>query len=129
MSKKNNFNYIANLEKAIAKKYGHEAVVNPKSGWNEEKEKEYLLQIKEFYEKERKISEQSDKIDEDGFFIAKHLINKKSKRSCPVCDVYSFDMKDNIYLLKHECCFKCYVQYVEDREQRWQEGWRPTDGN
>ena len=30
--------YIVKLEKAIAEKYGHEAIQNPKKGWDEEKE-------------------------------------------------------------------------------------------
>ena len=37
---------IAAIEKAMMKKYGPESVQNPKSNWNEEKEKEYLEQIK-----------------------------------------------------------------------------------
>jgi hypothetical protein len=31
---------IAAIEKAIAKKYGKETIQNPRSEWNEEKEKE-----------------------------------------------------------------------------------------
>ena len=30
--------YIVKVEKAIAKKYGHDAIVNPKSLWTDEKE-------------------------------------------------------------------------------------------
>ena len=35
-------NYAAKVEKAIAEKYGKEAVTNPKSHWDDDKEKEYL---------------------------------------------------------------------------------------
>ena len=35
-------NRIAAIEKAITEKYGKETVENPRSRWNEEKEKEYL---------------------------------------------------------------------------------------
>ena len=38
-------NYIANVEKAVAKKYGKEAICNPKSLWNEEKEERYLKDL------------------------------------------------------------------------------------
>lgn len=125
--KNNNLNKIAAIEKAIAKKYGVETIVNPKANWDEEKEKEYLEQMKEIYKKEQKNSKQSDKIEKDGFFIGKHLINRKSERNCPICEIYSFDMKDDVYMNRFECCFKCYVQYVEGREERWLEGWRPND--
>ena len=47
-------NKIAAIEKAIAKKYGKEAVQNPKGNWNEEKEKEYIEQVKKFQEKLQK---------------------------------------------------------------------------
>ena len=35
---KKDLNYIAALEKAIAEKYGEIATINPKSGWDPEKE-------------------------------------------------------------------------------------------
>ena len=40
----NDPNRIAAIEKAIAEKYGKEAVQNTKGNWNETKEKEYLEQ-------------------------------------------------------------------------------------
>mgnify|MGYP003649542904 FL=1 len=117
---------VAAIEKAIAKKYGTETIINPKAFWTDEKEEEYLEQVKEFYKEEKKKEEQSDKVEKDGFFLPKNLITKKSKRKCPVCDIYSFERKDDLYMNKFECCFKCYIQYVEDREERWGKGWRPT---
>ena len=39
---KKDLNKIAYVEKAIAKKFGKEAIVNPKSNWTDEKEEEYL---------------------------------------------------------------------------------------
>ena len=116
---------VAAIEKAIAKKFGTDTVVNPKMFWTAEKEKEYLEQVKEFYREEKKKEEQFDKVEKDGFFLPKNLITKKSKRKCPVCDVYSFDMRDDLYMNKFECCFKCYIVYVEDQEERWETGWRP----
>ena len=86
-------NYAVKVEQAIAKKYGDETVVNPKFGWDDKKEKEYLEQ---------------------------------STRSCPVCNTYSFKSNDDVYMTKFECCFKCYTQWVEGREDRWKNGWRPN---
>ena len=34
-------NQVVKIEKAIADKYGTETILNPKSLWNEDKEKEY----------------------------------------------------------------------------------------
>jgi phage FluMu gp28-like protein len=121
-------NQIAALEKAIKDKYGKKAIINPRSEWNDEKEQEYLEQIKKIATKRRNVQEQRDKVENGGFFISKKLLNKESKRTCPVCETYSFDMKDDIYMNKFECCYKCYIQYVEGREQRWKTGWRPKDG-
>ena len=119
------FNYIAKVEQAIEQKYGEEAIQNPKANWSEEKEKEYLEQIKKIQQKQRKTSEAKDKIEVNGFFISKKLLNKDSKRLCPVCETYSFEMKDDLYMSKFECCFDCYIQWVEGREERWESGWRP----
>ena len=124
MSKKD-LNKIAYVEKAIAKKFGKEAIINPKSNWTDEKEEEYLEDLKEFYSRQRKRSDNNEKIEEEGFLLSKNLISKESKRVCPVCSEYSFNIKDDLYMNKFECCYKCYIQWVEDREERWTNGWRP----
>ena len=116
---------VVAIEKAIAKKFGTETIANPKAFWTDEKEEEYLEQVKEFYKEEKKKEEQSDKVEKDGFFLPKNLITKKSKRKCPVCDIYSFEIRDDLYMNKFECCFKCFIQYVDGREERWEKGWRP----
>ena len=95
---KKDLNKIAKIEKAIAKKFGHETIINPKSRWTDEKEQEYLQQLKEFYSKQRKRTDDSEKIEEEGFLLSKNLISKESKRVCPICDKYSFDLRDDIYM-------------------------------
>jgi len=117
--------YIVKIEKAIAEKYGNETIQHPKSWWNDEKEKDYLDQIKEIYKKDIKKKLSKERVEKDGFFVSKKLINRETKRNCPVCDVYSFSGKDDLYMNKFDCCFNCYIQWVEDREERWQNGWRP----
>ena len=119
-------NKIAYIEKAIAKKFGFKAVIDPKSLWTDDKEKEYLEQLEQFYSKQRKIIEISEKTEKDGFLVRKNLISKESKRVCPVCEIYSFSLKDDLYMNKFECCHKCYIQWIEDREERWLNGWRPN---
>ena len=47
--KKNDPNYIVKVEKAIAEKYGQEAIDNPKRHWTNEKEKQYVKQLKDLY--------------------------------------------------------------------------------
>jgi hypothetical protein len=121
MSKKKDLNKIAKIEKAIAKKYGTEAIANPKAFWTDEKEKEYLDQLKEFYGKEP----HKEKVYKDGFLLPKNLITKENKRKCPACEVLSFKLKDDLYMNKFDCCFDCYIQYVEFNEEKWLNGWRP----
>ena len=120
---KKDLNQIAKIEKAMSKKFGKESSVNPKSGWDDEKEEQYLEDLKEFYSEEHKETE--DKINEDGFFITRNLINKEINRVCPVCETYSFSGRDDLYMNKFECCEKCYIQWIEHREERWLSGWRP----
>ena len=118
-------NRIAAIEKAIAEKYGKETVENPRSKWNEEKEKEYLEQMSEFYSKIKRNESQQEKIDINGIKVAKKLLNRESLKSCPVCGSFPKKSMDDVCLIKYECCSKCYIQYVEGREERWTEGWRP----
>ena len=117
-------NYAVKVEQAIAKKYGEETVVNPKSRWDDEKEKEYLAQLKDAYLAEAGV-EDLDKEEIHGVFIPAKLLKEESNRSCSTCNTYSFKSRDDVYMTKFDCCFKCYVQYVEGREDRWKNGWRP----
>ena len=116
-------NYIAGLEKAIKQKYGKEAIQNPSSNWTPEKEKEYLQQLKE-----NKIKElAADRVEErEGFLFSAKLIKKDSKNVCDVCSNI-LKQQDMLYETKYECCRNCYVQYVENREERWKQGWRPDN--
>ena len=123
MSKNEDPNYVVKVEAAIKEKYGEEAIQNPKKFWNQDKEKEYLKQLKEFYRKKEEKSQDKDKVGD--VYVSKKLLNRESNRQCPVCDKYSFDKKDDLYTNKFKCCFGCYIQYVEGREERWATGWRP----
>ena len=120
--------YIAKLEKAIEQKYGPEAINNPRREWDEAKEKKYIQQSLVEREKFSKFAETQAKVEQDGFLINKKLLTKETNRSCPVCKVYSFQPRDDLYMNKFECCYSCYVQWVDGREERWTTGWRPKEG-
>ena len=123
---KNDLNDIAAVEKAISKKYGDDAIVNPKSTWDSAKEEQYIEQLKKIAEMDLESSKKPPKAELNGFLLSEKLINKQSERTCPVCDTYSFNKKDDLYMNRFECCLKCYINYVEGREERWDSGWRPN---
>ena len=123
---KNDLNDIAAVEKAISKKYGDEAIVNPKSTWDSAKEEQYIEQLKKIAQTDLESSKKAPKAELNGFLLSEKLINKQSERTCPVCDTYSFNKKDDLYMNRFECCLKCYINYVEGREKRWDSGWRPN---
>ena len=119
MSKKKDLDQVAAIEKAIAKKYGKVAVKNPKSGWNDKKESEYIEQQKKVAEKLNSISEDDDRIELDGVFVSKKLLNmEKTNRICSICEIYSFDMRDDLYMNKFDSCFDCYIEFIEGREYK-----------
>ena len=118
-------NYVPKLEQAIAQKYGAEAVDNPRKFWDDDKEQQYIEQSKLTAEKIRKSERQSEKVETDGFLINKKLLSKDTNRLCLLCEKYSFDVSDNLYINKFECCRNCYIKWIEDREERWTAGWRP----
>ena len=126
MKKYKDPNYVARVEKAISKKYGYDAIQNPRANWDDEKEEEYKKQLQKMLEKEDRFQEKHEKIEVDGVFVNKKLLTREHNRKCPVCDSYSFSIQDDVYMTKFECCRSCYVRWVEDREERWETGWRPT---
>ena len=117
---------VARLERAIESKYGNDAVKNPQSGWDEEKEERFKQQLKKFNKKIEDNSSFEDKVEVNGVLVSKKLLIRESNRTCPVCETYSFNSRDDIYVTKYSCCFKCYIKYVEGREERWDSGWRPS---
>jgi len=129
MTGKKDYNEIAKIEKAIKEKYGQEAIDNPKKFWNEEKEKERLEQLKEFYDRQYRNQDEKEKTFYKGILVSKTLINRKSRQKCPCCGKYSFDQKDDVYFTKFDACFDCYINYIEGREERWSSGWRPPKEN
>jgi len=125
--KERDLNYIAGLEKAIKKKYGEEAIQNPNKFWNEEKEKDYIQQLDEFVNKQKKSETTYNTDNVDGVLVSRKLLNKEAILNCSTCKKKLKTINDDIYFTKFECCEKCYVQYIEGREQRWLEGWRPKN--
>jgi len=117
-------NYAIKIEKAIAEKYGDDTVQHPKKQWTDDKEKQYLKDLKKLHD--NYIEHEFSQEEVNGVFISKKLLTRESKRSCPVCNTYSFKSKDDVYMSKFDCCEKCYIQWVEGREERWASGWRPN---
>ena len=115
--------YAIKVEKAIAEKYGTDTVQNPKGSWDDEKEKNYLDSLKKIQSSDAEEAE----VLVNGVFVSRKLLKRESKRSCPVCNTYSFKSNDDVYMSKFDCCEKCYIQWVEDREDRWKQGWRPNN--
>jgi len=99
--------YIAELEAKIKEKYGNQALKHPQENWDEEKE----MVFQENYKRNNKNYKTPLKMTE--------LINKKRKlranRSCKRCKVLSFSVKDDVYMNKYNCCFKCYIKHIEGK--------------
>ncbi len=123
MSAKKDLNELAALEKLFAEDYGKESIKNFHSGWDEEKERNYLSQIKKASLAQK--NKESSKVDIGGVLVSERALNRKTERTCPVCKTYSFSGKDDLYMNRFKCCYECYIEFVEHREERWQEGWRP----
>ena len=127
MSNKKDYTYIASVEKAITEKYGKETVQDFRSDWSKEKEEIYLSQLKSRNNKKTEIKNTKQIIEAGDAIIRKRAGGKKPSRTCPVCKTYSFSSKDDLYMNRFQCCYRCYVDFVEGEEQRWRDGWRPTD--
>jgi len=34
--------------------------------------------------------------------------------------------KSNYTFYDYGCCVNCFIEFIEGREQRWKDGWRPS---
>ncbi|MHB8407935.1 MAG: hypothetical protein ACYDHY_07615 [Acidiferrobacterales bacterium] len=46
---------------------------------------------------------------------------------CPICRSIMRGSRCNSSYYSWGCCVDCVVQFVEGREQRWKDGWRPSE--
>ena len=102
--KEKDWDYIAKVEKAIKQKYGAEAIQNPSSFWDEEKEKEYIEQLKELAAKEEAYEEQTEKVEINGFLVPKKLLSKEGKKKCPVCGSFCLKFLYRVFHLLFTTC-------------------------
>ena len=124
---KKDWDYIAAVEKAVAEKYGKDSVQDFRSEWENLKEENYLKQVTDARIEKQKRNASHTTV-ERGDIVIKRRTNKiKTKRSCPVCKTYSFSRRDDLYMNRFQCCERCYVFFVEHREERWNKGWRPDE--
>jgi len=121
---KKDYDHIAAVEKAISQKYGKDAAQDLRSQWDDKREKEYLEQLKNANQRRLRTERKHKEIAENTF-VSTRADKRKDTRSCPVCETYSFSMKDDLYMNRFSCCYLCYIDFVQDREERWEGGWRP----
>ena len=124
---KKDLNQIAAIEIAIKKKYGAEAIANPLGSWTPEKEKEYLEQLQDLARQEDDEAAEDEFEDLNGVLIHKKLVNRRKENRCGTCKNKIAKLDDDVSYLKFGACYKCYINYIESREERWKTGWRPKN--
>ena len=108
MSEKKDWNLVAKIEQKIREKYGEEAIKSPAQDWTDEQEEQHLEKLRQAALKKRENEGKHEKVEiAEGVFVSKKLLMKESSRTCPVCGVYSFDKRDDLYMNKFSCCFIC----------------------
>jgi len=118
-------NYIASVEKAIAERYGKDTVQDFRSTWDEFREKDYLEQVKDRLVRSGNKSAKKEEIVADDVRVSKRVSMTKDTRICPVCKTYSFSGADDLYMNRFQCCYRCYLDFVQRKEDEWRNGDRP----
>ncbi len=122
-------NYIAAVEKAITEKYGKNTVQDFRNEWEEEKEKEYLKQLKDRSSTAGTKNKKYITVEDGSVQIKRPNKEKAADRTCPVCKTYSFSGGDDLYMNRFQCCYDCHVKYMPNQyyEKKWLDGWRPDN--
>ena len=104
---------VARIEKAIEEKYGIEASRDIRHSWDEEKEKLFTKQYDDFALKQREATVNREEINKDGYLLVKKTRKKDIvKNTCPLCENLLQKAQDDVYVLKYDCCFNCYVYFI-----------------
>lgn len=99
-------NSVAKLEKAIAEKYGPDAIVNPRSRWSEEDEISYQQQLSGSSANTQEIKTVEE--ERDGYNIEFGRLITAEQRVCSKCGIYSMNTRDSLYLNKFSLCYLCF---------------------
>ena len=126
MSKKD-WDQVAAVEKAIAEKYGKEAVQDFRCDWHNQKEKEYFSQLSTRRSKLKNKVPPRETLQIGEITVRKPRTRKSTGRTCPVCKTYSFSASDDLYMNRFHVCRLCYYDFVQSQEEEWATGWRPDD--
>ena len=124
---KKDWDQVAAIEKAIAEKYGKEAVQDFRSDWENLKEKEYFSQLEQRREKLKEQTSSKETLQIGEITVRKRRKPRSTARSCPVCKTYSFSASDDLYMNRFYVCRLCYYDFVQSKEEDWATGWRPDD--
>jgi hypothetical protein len=116
---------IAHLEKLFVEEYGDQSIKDFRAEWNPGREEDYLEQLKR--QTRRQDTAETKKVEISGVLITERTIERKSDRVCPVCETYSFSRRDDLFMNRFSCCYECHVEFVDKREERWTNGWRPDE--
>ena len=58
--------------------------------------------------------------------MAEDLSSLRVPGFCPICDQPMKGTKSTACYYDWGTCFFCFIEFIEDREQRWKDGWRPS---
>lgn len=106
--KDKDLNKIAKIEQAISKKYGKDAIQNPKANWTELKEKQYKVDVKKFYD--RTLTN-----------LKKEYKARLQDECCAICgkDYFFFKLLDESSFTKWSACYNCFIEKIQGREAEW----------
>lgn len=62
---------------------------------------------------------------QDGQFLGDTVSELRVPAFCPICGVVMRGSKSTASYYDWGCCSICKIEFVEQREDRWKEGWRP----
>lgn len=69
--------------------------------------------------------------DESGYWIENKLKLfeniEKIPLNCPLCEIIMNGKHDTKCFLRYKCCERCYIQFIEGREEKWLAGGRPNE--
>lgn len=101
---------IAKLERAIEMKYGPDVLKHPRENWDENKEKKFIHDIKNYLATmEEKENNYNVEVKDNIEYVSKKTLSSQT-RICCECSKYSISKVDDLYLKKLNICYKCYLK-------------------
>jgi len=111
--------YYDKLAEILYKQTDGKGLIDKETLWSGNGEDREEVQKKIFELSKKKIEKNTEVVDEDTYIVSKLVRKENFINKCEICNSGIMNINDDVMFIKYNCCYKCYIRYIEGREDKY----------